>query len=163
MKLFAMLSTLMIESAFTMNRGYSVENKISVESLNMNQLNLLTASVINEYESQHPRQLHQRIFEPDRRLERKKRSMSCFADGKLLKFRKAFEKTFRSRMTYKQMKQLIDNHSICIKRICIACGENYVYSFEAKHRWLFLISRSWYDSNTILSRPRHDILENDFC
>ena len=135
MKFFALLSMLMVEgSALIMNRGHTLENKITEDTLNMNQLNLLTASIINEYEIEHPRLFKQRISGPDQRLQRKKRSMSCFAHGKLLKFRKAFEKTFRSRMTYKQMKQLIDNHSICINGICIACGENYVYSFEAKHR-----------------------------
>ena len=133
MQLFALLGMLMaLGSALTLNRGRSVEYEVSVEALNMNQLNLLTASIIHEYESQHPRQ--KRISEPGQKLQRQKRSMSCFAHGKLLKFRKAFEKTFRSRMTYKQMKQLIDNHSVCMKGICIACGENYVYSFEAKHR-----------------------------
>ena len=135
MKFFALLSMLMVEgSALIMNRGHTLENKITEDTLNMNQLNLLTASIINEYEIEHPRLFELRISGPDQRLQRKKRSMSCFAHGKLLKFRKAFEKTFRSRMTYKQMKQLIDNHSICINGICIACGENYVYSFEAKHR-----------------------------
>ena len=135
MKFFALLSMLMVEgSALIMNRGHTLENKITEDTLNMNQLNLLTASIINEYEIEHPRLFEQRIFGPDQRLQRKKRSMSCFAHGKLLKFRKVFEKTFRSSMTYKQMKQLIDNHSICMNGICIACGENYVYSFEAKHR-----------------------------
>ena len=135
MKFFALLSMLMVEgSALIMNRGHTLENKITEDTLNMNQLNLLTASIINEYEIEHPRLFELRISGPDQKLQRKKRSMSCFAHGKLLKFRKAFEKTFRSRMTYKQMKQLIDNHSICINGICIACGENYVYSFEAKHR-----------------------------
>ena len=130
MQLFALLSMLMaLGSALTLNRGRSVEYEVSVEGLNMNQL---TASIIDEYKSQHPRQ--KRISGPGQKLQRQKRSMSCFAHGKLLKFRKAFEKTFRSRMTYKQMKQLIDNHSVCMKGICIACGENYVYSFEAKHR-----------------------------
>ena len=133
MKLFALLSMLMaLRSALTVDRDRTVEKNIS--ALNMNQLNLLTASIINEYESKHPRLVQKRISEPNQKLQRKKRSMSCFAHGKLLKFRKAFEKTFRSRMTYKQMKQLIDNHSICMNGICIACGENYVYSFEAKHR-----------------------------
>ena len=135
MKFFALLSMLVVEgSALIMNRGQTLENKITADTLNMNQLNLLTASIINEYEIEHPRLFELRISGPDQRLQRKKRSMSCFAHGKLLKFRKAFEKTFRSRMTYKQMKQLIDNHSICMNGICIACGENYVYSFEAKHR-----------------------------
>ena len=138
MKFFALLSMLVVEgSALIMNRGHFLENKITADTLNMihmNQLNLLIASMINEYEIEHPRLFEQRISGPDQRLQRKKRSMSCFAHGKLLKFRKAFEKTFRSRMTYKQMKQLIDNNSICMNGICIACGENYVYSFEAKHR-----------------------------
>ena len=135
MKFSTLLSMLMVEaSALIMNRGRIFENKISADTLNMNQLNLLTASIVNEYEIEHPRLFEQRISGPDQRLQRKKRSMSCFAHGKILKFRKAFEKTFRSSMTYKQMKQLIDNHSICMNGICIACGENYVYSFEAKHR-----------------------------
>ena len=135
MKFSALLCTLMVEgSALMMNRGRSLKNKILAETLNMDQLNLLTASIVNEYEIKHPGVFEQRISGSDQRLQRKKRSMSCFAHGKLLKFRKAFEKTFRSRMTYKQMKQLIDNHSICMNGICIACGENYVYSFEAKHR-----------------------------
>ena len=135
MKFSALLSMLMVEgSALMMNRGRSLKNKILAETLNMDQLNLLTASIVNEYEIKHPGVFEQRISGSDQRLQRKKRSMSCFAHGKLLKFRKAFEKTFRSRMTYKQMKQLIDNHSICMNGICIACGENYVYSFEAKHR-----------------------------
>ena len=135
MKFSALLSMLMVEgSALIMNGGRSLKNKILAETLNMDQLNLLTASIVNEYEIDHPGVFEQRISGQDQRLQRKKRSMSCFAHGKLLKFRKAFEKTFRSRMTYKQMKQLIDNHSICMNGICIACGENYVYSFEAKHR-----------------------------
>ena len=131
MQLFVLLSMLLALGS-ALNWGRSVEYEISVEALNINELNLLTASIINEYESQHPRK--KLITQPDEKLQRQKRSMSCFAHGKLLKFRKAFEKTFRSRMTYKQMKQLIDNHSICMNGICIACGENYVYSFEAKHR-----------------------------
>ena len=135
MRFSALLSMLVIEgSSLIMNRGRIFENKISADTLNMNQLNLLTASIVNEYEIEHPRLFEQRISELDQSLRRKKRSTSCFAHGKILKFRKAFEKTFRSRMTYKQMKQLIDNHSICMNGICIACGENYVYSFEARHR-----------------------------
>ena len=104
--------------------------------INMDQLNMVTTAAINKFEAEHPRILPDQRFR-DREvydLQRAKRSTSCFTHEKIMKFRKAFHKIFNSRMTYKQMKQLIDNHSICMNGICIACGENYVYSFEARHR-----------------------------
>ena len=102
----------------------------------MQNLNIITEAIINEFEAHHPKLRRSKVQNGKRlnHLKRSKRSTSCFTHEKILKFRKAFEKTFNSRMTYKQMKQLIDNHSICMRGICIACGENYVYSFEAKHR-----------------------------
>ena len=105
-------------------------------TMDMQNLNVITEAIIDEFEAQHPKLRRSKVHNGKRlnNLKRSKRSTSCFTHEKILKFRKAFEKTFNSRMTYKQMKQLIDNHSICMRGICIACGENYVYSFEAKHR-----------------------------